>query len=473
MSNMAKVQFSDVVPPDRRSIRNIPIPNSGKRKAPVIIKPEVAPIEKMDYVHEPIETPSVNDFVGPKNVKETKAYEYYYPKEEKKSKIPNSDYNQEGRSNKKKFVFGGVAILAIGVFLVAMMTIFSSATVTVTPKTQALEVSMGILGTVDATEESVRYEVIKVSKSQTASVPATGEESVKREAKGKIVIYNNFSAEPQRLIVRTRFESPEGLIYRIPESIMVPGKTATGPGSIEVEVVADEPGEKYNIKKTDFTVPGFKSDPERYKAFYARSVTDMNGGFVGKMKTVLPAEKQTALDKIESEVKSALEQELKSKVPDGLTFLSNSVIFESKEIPQIDESSSVVIGKEVTAYVVLLNSADLSNKIINQYSPNFPEWANTMASIQDFSQLQVTNKPGKIAAGDKINLEVVGKTSLVAEINTDLVGQRLVGVPRKEVTKLMDEFVGISSITVTIRPVWKQSFPENPLKIKVKTVGAP
>jgi hypothetical protein len=60
---------------------------------------------------------------------------------------------------------------------------------------------------------------------------------------------------------------------------------------------------------------------------------------------------------------------------------------------------------------------------------------------------------------------------LVAEVDTDLVGQRLVGLSRKEVTKLMDEFAGISSIKVSIRPIWKQSFPENPLKIKVKVPG--
>ena len=53
----------------------------------------------------------------------------------------------------------------------------------------------------------------------------SGEPKAKLKSSGKIIVYNNFSSEPQRLIIRTRFESPEGLVYRIPESIVVPGKT--------------------------------------------------------------------------------------------------------------------------------------------------------------------------------------------------------------------------------------------------------
>ena len=77
-------------------------------------------------------------------------------------------------------------------------------------------------------------------------MPTTGEEAVEVKASGKIMVYNNFSSEPQRLIIRTRFETKEGLIYRIPESIVVPGKTVKmgweTPGSKEIGVFADEPG---------------------------------------------------------------------------------------------------------------------------------------------------------------------------------------------------------------------------------------
>lgn len=465
--NMPKVQFSDVVPPEKRSIRNIPIPSSGRRKAPIIIKPEPISQKQPDYT---VAAGKISDFQRPEethDMRENKAYEYYYPKESQVPKVASP----VSKGGKRKYLFFGASGLLVAAFLVAMMTVFASATVSITPKTQALDVTTDILATVEASEKSVRYEILKLTKSKTVSVPALGEESVEKEARGKIMIYNNFSAEPQRLIVRTRFETPEGLIYRIPESVVVPGKTSAGPGSVEVEVVADEPGDKYNIKKTDFTIPGFKNDAERYKSFYARSVTEMAGGFVGKMKTVKEEDKKVAFDQIESETKSALEQELRSKIPSGLVLLPNALVYESKELPQVDESVSVTLGREVTAYAVLLNATDLSNRIIEKYISSYPEWQSIKSSVQDFAGLQITKKPERFAAPEKIELAIAGKAGLVAEIDNELIGEKLVGMPKKEVTKIMDEFAGISSITVTIRPIWKQSFPSDPLKIKVKTTN--
>lgn len=462
---MAKIQFSDVTPPERRSIRDVPIPNSGKRKITINVKPDVIkPTPKVETRVEP------QNFSTVPELKNGKAYEYYYPKDQK---VVEESFRDGKKSFNKRFLFGGLALIAVTIFIVSMMTAFASATIVIKPKQQEVAVSMNITGTLDSDPSAVKYEVIKVSKTSTVSVPATSEESVELEARGKIVIYNNFSFEPQRLIVRTRFESPDGLVYRIPESIIVPGKSVkdgvTVPGSIEVEVFADEAGEKYNIKKTDFTIPGFKNDAERYKNFYARSLSDMTGGFVGKMKTVSAAEKSAALKTLETEAQSFLADDLKTKISEEMVLLSNSIIYDSKELPQSEDSSGVVLSTEVTAYAILFNSQNLSEKIINQYINNYSDWENIKASVRDFSTLNITKKPTKLEAGVKIDIEISGNVKFLAEIDTDLITQRLVGMGRKEAGKLTEEFPGISGVTTTIRPMWKRTFPENPSKISVKT----
>lgn len=455
---MPKIQFSDVTPPERRSIRDIPIPNSGKRKVPIVVKPEKAQAPKIEPVSEVVEK------------KNNDVYEYYYPKDKKGSEQYVS--NDLSKSKRKQWVFGTITAILIAVFIVSMMTVFASATITVIPKSENLDVDMKIAVANDAVEGSIRYEVLKLSKTKTISVPATGEEAVEIKATGKIMIYNNFSFEPQRLIVRTRFESPEGLIYRIPESVVVPGKSVKNgvetPGSIEVEVFADETGEKYNIKKTDFTIPGFKSDANRYKNFYARSVTEMAGGFVGKRKTVLATEKQAVLQNISSETEADLEKDLQLKVPGGLALLPGSIVYKSKELPSKDEGSSVVLGKEVTAYAIMLNGQDLSNRIMTEYVSGLPAWYNIKSEIKDFSLLNVVDKPESLETGEKINLQIKGRVTVLASIDTNTINQRLLGAPKKEVAKLMIDLAGISSITAAIRPVWKQYFPKDPSKIRVE-----
>lgn len=452
---MPRIQFSDVVPPERRSIRDVPIPNSGKRKVPIVINPE------KDL------PPKISDII---EKKDSNTYEYYYPKNKKEPGQLGGNSNK----SKKKFIFGGMALLVVVVFIVGMMTVFASATINIVPKSQDVDVNMKIMAVSEAEEGAVGYEVIKLSKSKTLSVPATGEKAVETKASGKIMIYNNFSAEPQRLIVHTRFETKEGLIYRIAESVVIPGKSLKSgvetPGSIEVEVFADEPGEKYNIKKTDFTIPGFKNDANRYKNFYARSTTEMVGGFVGKRKTVLPNEKQTALQNIDLELKADLEKDMQSKVPAGLTLLFGSILYESKELPQKEDGSSIIIEKEITAYAVMLNTQNLSDQITKQYVSESPDWSDIKSEVKDFSLLNVTEMPNDLKTGEKLNLQISGKVRIWTSIDINLINQKLLGAPKKEAAKLMDEFAGISTITATIRPVWKQSFPNDPLKIHVQAI---
>jgi len=447
---MPRIQFSDVTPPGKRSIRNIPIPNSGRRKAPVIIKPEPEeePVRRVESMPDSRDETTEN--------RKVERYNIY-----------------SGKSRRKQFVFGTIIFVLVAVFIVSMMTVFASASIEITPKSQEISVDMKITGSIEAEKGAVRYEIIKLSKSETASVPAAGEEVAEIKASGKIVVYNNFSTEPQRLIVRTRFESSGGLIYRISESITIPGKSVKNgvetPGSTEVEVFADEAGEKYNIKKSDFTLPGFKSDADRYKKFYARSSTEMTGGFIGKRKTVLPVDKEAALQNIDSEAQTGLKKDLDSKVPEGLVLLPGSITYKSRELPAKDEGSSVLIGKEVTAYAVMLNAQDLSGKITGEYISELPGWNNIKPIIKDFSLLNVAGLSDNLEANSKMDLQINGKTKVWAYIDTDAIGQRLLGVPKKDAAKLINEYAGISSVKSAVRPVWKRSFPKDSFKIHVKT----
>jgi hypothetical protein len=478
---MTKIPFSDVTPPNnpgRRSIRDIPIPNSGKRKVPFITTPEKESASNTEPVV--FNNPSFNQ--SPNFVPQTpevsektnnEAYEYYYPKNKKEPTETQSGFFSNQK--RKTFVFGMIGVVLIAAFIVGMMTIFASATIGINPKTQQIEVNTKITGTINKTDQgTVRYEVVKLSESKTASVPATGEEAAEIKASGKIIIYNNFSTDPQRLIVRTRFESQSGLIFRIPESVIVPGKTTkdgvSTPGSIEVEIFADEAGDKYNIKKSDFTIPGFKNDAVRYKNFYARSSTDITGGFIGKVKKVADADKQTALQSIDTETEANLAKSLASKVPEGLVLLPGSITYKSQELAQKEETSSILIGKEVTAYAVMLNKQDLSDAIVNNYIASSSSWKDIKAVVKDFSTLKVVSTPENLETSDKLDLQISGTAQVFADIDTAVISQKLLGVPKGNVAKLMDEFAGISSITATIRPIWKQSFPNNPAKIYVQII---
>jgi hypothetical protein len=464
---MPRIQFSDVTPPERRSIRDIPIPRGGRRKTSATVKIEKEEAQKVDAVYS---SPSEENNFSKKDI----SYSVNYSEREENEEIENP--HKHRKSKKKTFIFGSISVIAVVVFIVSMMTVFASATIYITPKSETVSVDTKIPCVKEVESDSVRYEIIKLAKSKSVSVQAAGEKAVEIKASGKIRIFNNFSTEPQRLIVRTRFESPEGLVYRIPESVIVPGKTVKNgtetPGSIEVEIFADEAGEKYNIKKSDFTIPGFKTDANRYKNFYARATTEMTGGFIGNMKTVTDTDKNTALQSINSEIEAELKKELSSKIPEGLTLLPGAITYESKELAPKEDGSSVSIGKEITAYAMMLNSEDLSKRIVAEYVSNLMSWEDIKPEIKDFSGLEVSDIPKDLENAGKIDLQITGTTKVWAKIDTNAINQRLLGAPKKDAAKLMDEFAGISGITSTIRPIWKQTFPKDSFKIYVRTASA-
>jgi hypothetical protein len=460
-----RIKFDDVTPPEKRSIRNIPIPKSSKRKQPIIITPEnqVQLEPKKDFI--PLN--QVREDIVEK--KDQAVYQYYYPQAESPVTEKINEYVEKPKK-KRRFLYASIVVLAVLAFIFGMMTVFASATVEVTPKTLIVSVSDPLVLALDNTVTgALRYEVVRLSKTKTVSLKATGEEAVETKASGKIIIYNNFSEEPQRLIVRTRFETPEGLIYRIAESVVVPGKTVKGtvetPGSIEAVVYADEPGEKYNIGKTDFTIPGFKNDASRFKSFYARSASDMTGGFIGKRKTVETFEKEAAFKSIDEQLRSELTMEMDTKVPEGMVMLDGSQIFESFESSQNDDGSSVTLGREGILYTLIINEKDLSDKLVATYMASFPAWQGINAKVMEFSGLKISKKPDSFGSGGKIDIEASGSVKVTADLATDSISEILSGKPRREAAMLIDEFGGISSVKTTIRPMWKRSFPGNPLKI--------
>src|SRR5262249_20984903 len=135
---------------------------------------------------------------------------------------------------------------------------------------------------------TLSYQMLTVSQSATTTASATGSQQVQKQASGVITISNAYSSAPQTLVATTRFEAPDGKIYRIHTGVTVPGMTAGKPGTVSEPAYADVAGVEYNRSgTTTYTIPGFKSDP-RFTKITASSGS-MTGGFTGTQPTVAAA----------------------------------------------------------------------------------------------------------------------------------------------------------------------------------------
>lgn len=379
------------------------------------------------------------------------------------------------RGKKKSRVRGltiTVGILVILGFVFGMMTLFTSAKVTIVPKSSSQTFNLALtayknlsIADSSATSTPLRYEILDLTKDAEVEVPASGEEMAENKAEGTIIIYNNFSSEPQRLITRTRFESSTGLIYRIQESIVVPGKTASGPGMIEALVVAEEAGDKYNVDKSDFTVPGFKDDAPRYAGFYAKSKTAMAGGFVGRIKKVSASDKQAAISGLENSLRSELEKEYSSQVPEGFVALRGGSIYEFKDLGQTESTDTTVkIKVQAIARVIILDKQTIARAITAQY---LPEWSSINTEIRSFDAITMILDENTSLSSDIIKLSLVGSSDIYATIDGLSIAEKLAGLAKNDIDRVLSENPGVYSASASVSPVWKQSFPDDPKKIHI------
>ncbi|MEK7117242.1 MAG: hypothetical protein AAB861_00520 [Patescibacteria group bacterium] len=427
---MNKNVFQDVVPPERRSIRNIPI-MSGRRKKEAPAEAEIVPVDTLP----PPAFPS------------------------NKPKFPSGK------------VFAALAGLVLIGFIFGMMTVFTSASVKIVPKKEELAFNLALMASNNALplDNNLKFEIIEIKKEAEKKVPTKGEEMVEKKAYGTIIVYNNFSKENQRLITRTRFETPEGLIFRIVESITIPGKTATGPGQIETLVYADEASEKYNIGKTDFSIPGFKNDATRFSGFYAKSKTTMTGGFVGKMKKIAEADKKLAVDELQNSVRVDLEKELSAKIPSGFTALEGSSVYQFNDLGQIESGGlNAMLKIEGVARMAVFDKNSLASIIAKEYLKN---WNDTPVEIRKFDDITVIFDAGfdifQNSTSQSIPLKLNGAATVFAVVNGIAVAEALKDLPKNDLNSVMAKFPGVSSAKATVRPFWKKTFPSSTAKIHI------
>src|SRR5690606_21161621 len=115
----------------------------------------------------------------------------------------------------------GTALIALGIVALSAVALFffSGAEVTVTATENQTTVTGEFIAT--SPEGDLPFEVLTIEKLATVSVPSEGTETVSQAAQGTIIIDNRQDV-PQQLITRTRFETPDGLVFRIRDSVTVP-----------------------------------------------------------------------------------------------------------------------------------------------------------------------------------------------------------------------------------------------------------
>ena len=377
------------------------------------------------------------------------------------------------RVHRKKAVFFGGLALLLALVGVGISLLMRGAELTVYPKFQDISVNATFIADRNPETDALGYELLTLEESGERAVAATGSEQAEERAKGELTIYNAFSAESQRLIKNTRFESPDGRIFRISDSVVVPGYTtsATGektPGSAKAQVFADAAGAEYNIAPSRFTIPGFKGTPQ-FDGMYAEPTAPMTGGFIGTRLIVDETTLRGARDAIDGELRERLMERLHSERPAGFAFYESAarVSFESLPTESADDAQAV-IRERALLEIPLFAEADLAAYLARNTIIGYD---GAPVRVEDPAGLAFSYQSAPTAAlsaEERIAFTLAGDARLIWTYDKNKLRDDVAGAAKGDLpTILLSYEPAIARARAVMRPFWRQSFPKDPTKIKI------
>lgn len=366
---------------------------------------------------------------------------------------------------KWKFIFSILLILIVALGFYLWTNVYNSSLVTVSPKSKSLEINQTF--DLNLSDLLIASSTIISQKTIAKSLP----KEINSKASGEIIIYNNYSTSPQKLLKNTRFQTKDGKIFRITDSVIVPGKVGETPKSIKAKVYADTYGANYNIPASDFNIPGFKGS-DKYNLFYAKSVTKMSGGASGKVTVVAVEDITAAKNDLTNQNTQKLSADIKNMNYAGyIGFLDSPVISQidnANDLLKINNNNYILTSQAKVVFIKNFLLAGLLAKSVMGDTVN----QNLSFRIDDYSKLKFTlAKNTDLTSSATATVLISGKAKIIWDYNPETIKAILAGQKTADFTNLLKNYIDIfSKQSFTVTPSWSGTFPKDIQKIEIKEI---
>lgn len=362
------------------------------------------------------------------------------------------------------YITAGIAAVAV-IGSTALLFAYAQAKVTITPKLVSAPIQQELTATLGGGQ--LPFELVTVEKTATANVEAESSENVNDPATGTITILNA-QGSPQTLIKNTRFESPEGLIYRIQESVTIPGGSPSAPGSVKATVYADMGGDQYNIGPSSFTVPGLKGSAA-YTLVTAKSDSAMEGGFSGTRASVSEGTRDREQERIKPKLAESLNEEVAKQLPAGYIVLPGATFVSyAPARDSAGEDDTVNVNVRGTAVAVAMPEAAVASAIAASIQGDYAGEPVSLGSLEGLTLTPAT--PGTPAPDlQSFRFTLSGTANVLWEVDPNRIASTVAGKDRDAAFAILQGFPEVGSAVLALRPPWRQAFPDDPTEIVIAT----
>jgi hypothetical protein len=368
-------------------------------------------------------------------------------------------------------------VLLIAASVISLPIVFSDTTINIKPVmtkavfTDALFTALKQSETAEDTEMSgiLRYSEVSWDVTQSEVLEPTGREEVTEKATGIITVYNEHTRGQQRLIKNTRFETSDGHVYRVRESIMVPGMTGTTPGTLDVRVYADEAGDDYNRDSGNLTLPGLKSLPDMYTNIYAKIKTPITGGYEGERAVVSEESRVAASAALRTAIEAQIQSEVQSRIPEDTEYFSSGVFMEFADTATSEVEGKVQVSETANVRVLAFGTQELAEALALGVAGNPGKGYPVVRDMSKVSIVIDAENPEE-AEEQSIKLLVNGDAEFIWHFNEDDLTRDLAGKDRGALTTVLAGYPTIEKAEAIIRPFWRSTFPKNAHDFTIKMI---
>lgn len=377
--------------------------------------------------------------------------------------------------NSAFFVFALAVFFGIGMFV---FFVLPKAEIRIEPKKDLLSFDIAVhvntnTQDIDFSKNVIPGELLESSIEESQDFLSSGKETREEKARGYITVYNEYSSSPQTLVENTRFISQDGKLFRTTETLVIPGATVKEgkivPSSIEIEIMAQEAGEDYNIGPSTFSIPGFKGTP-KYIAFYGKSSKQMQGGFIGEVEVVTEADLKNAEEKFKETLLGKVREDFDAKKPKEFMLLDNAVKEEVAELTfdrkAQEAAKSFTITGKAKVFGFVFDEEHISRLVDGTIRGRITEEREILEETKKLTYKDVELNVEK----EEMNLLVGVEEWISARIDEQDIIENIRGKSLIEVKEYLSSHEAVDTARVTFSPFWIKRVPRAADKIKIEII---
>ena len=298
-------------------------------------------------------------------------------------------------------------------------------------------------------DQRIFGQVLETTQEASQEFPAQQVESNASKATGRLTVYNDYS-QPQPLITKTRFASPDGLVFRLIRGVTVPANN-----NLEVEVEADGPGAQYEIPAADFILPALSELRRQY--VYGKSTEPMKRETATKFQITQDIINQ-AKSELENQLVTQAKDELAKNLADKQSIINDSIATEvikysvSEQPESAKEKFTVSLSLVVKA--VAIDLTELKKQAVMSLPASYSQNGALTKIDNDSFTYDVIFLDDNT---ENLLAQIKGEYAL-SVANVQINKDELKGLSKKEAETYLANLNGVAQASVRL-PFWTKYLP--------------